>query len=99
MYDIVFLSRLIPAEIEHEVNQKSVNLMEGAAIAWQRHIVQGIEENNKRLLKLINSLPVHAYPGGYSDAFIRESTFAHTEGAEIASLSYIQEELEKMNSK
>lgn len=66
MYDIVFLSRLIPAEIEHEVNQKSVNLMEGAAIAWQRHIVQGIEENNKRLLKLINSLPVHAYPGGYS---------------------------------
>lgn len=73
MYDIVFLSRLIPAEIEHEVNQKSVNLMEGAAIAWQRHIVQGIEENNKRLLKLINSLPVHAYPGGYSDAFIRES--------------------------
>ena len=88
MYDIVFLSRLIPAEIEHEVNQKSVNLMEGAAIAWQRHIVQGIEENNKRLLKLINSLPVHAYPGGYSDAFIRESTFAHTEGAEDLNIGF-----------
>ena len=41
-YDIAFLSFIIPKEIEKEVRGKSLNRMEEAAIAWQKHIIAGI---------------------------------------------------------
>ena len=56
-YDIAFLSFIIPKEIEKEVREKSLNRMEEAAIAWQKHIIAGIEKNNHSEVKMINILP------------------------------------------
>ncbi|WP_036608084.1 glycosyltransferase [Oribacterium sp. P6A1] len=80
-YDIAFLSVIIPAEMENEVRSKSIRRMEDAAIAWQRHIIAGIEEINNGPVNIINVLPVEAYPMGYKDATIKKYNFAHTEGA------------------
>ena len=48
--------------MKEEVKNKSNHLMEDAAIAWQNHIIEGIEKNNGERLKLFNLIPVHAYP-------------------------------------
>lgn len=87
-YDIAFLSILIQPDKEEEVRKKSSRLMEDAAIAWQNHIIRGIEENIDEAIKLINTMPVHAYPGGYKDAFIKRSKFAHCNGAEDINIGF-----------
>lgn len=85
-YDIAFLSRIIPAEIDAEVRSKMIGLMEDAAMAWQWHIIEGIELNNGGAVSLINYLPVNSYPDTYRDPFIRKLYFSHVEGASDVNL-------------
>ena len=87
-YDIAFLSLIIPENLKEEIADKSNHLMEDAAIAWQNHIIEGIEEKNGGSIKLFNLLPVHAFPGGYKDPFIRKSSFSHTKGAEDTNIGF-----------
>lgn len=87
-YDIAFLSRIIPAEIDAEVRSKMIGLMEDAAMAWQWHIVEGIELNNDGAVSMINYLPVNAYPDTYRDPIIRRLQFSHAEGANDVNLGY-----------
>lgn len=87
-YDIAFLSLIIPDSMKEEVKNKSNHLMEDAAIAWQNHIIEGIEKNNGERLKLFNLMPVHAYPGGYKDAFIKRFIFSHAEGAQDINIGF-----------
>ena len=58
--DILFLSRLIPEQIDHEVRSKADNIMEDAATAWQNSILQGIKNRNGVGLRLLNLLPVQS---------------------------------------
>ena len=78
-FDIAFLSRLIPREMDAEVRQKMIGMMEDAAIAWQENIIEGIEIENGGPLHLINYLPVNAYPNTYKDPFIKKRKFSHHE--------------------
>ncbi|MCH1940970.1 glycosyltransferase [Holdemania massiliensis] len=88
-YDIVFLARIIPKEIEGEVRQKMVGLMEDAAIAWQNHLIEGIEANNDSSVKILNYLPVNSYPETYKDPIIRRLKFSHVPGALDVNLGYV----------
>ena len=87
-YDIAFLSFIIPKEIEKEVRGKSLNRMEEAAIAWQKHIIAGIEKNNHSEVKMINILPIEAFPSGYKDAVIRKTFFKHASNAQDVNVGY-----------
>ena len=87
-YDIAFLSLLIPVELEDEVKGKAPSLMEGAAIAYQNHIIKGIEAENGGYVRLINVLPIRAFPSNYKDAYIRRSSFSHERGAKDINVGF-----------
>ena len=88
MSDFLFISRLIPEQMDNEVRSKMMSTMDDAAIAWQHHIIQGIEENVNKPVKLLNFLPVRAYPKYYKDIYIKRSEFAHSQGAEDINLPF-----------
>ncbi len=77
--DILFLGRLFPREKEDEIKSKMKTGMQDAANALQWNIIDGFEENDFGTMKIINYLPVDAYPNGYTDKFIDGFTFKHTE--------------------
>lgn len=77
--DILFLGRLFPREKEDEIKSKMKTGMQDAANALQWNIIDGFEENDFGALKIINYLPVDAYPKGYTDKFIEGFTFQHTD--------------------
>lgn len=81
-YDIVFLSRLIPKEMDFEIRKKMINSMEDAAISWQFHLIEGIDINNKTPVKLLNYIPVNSYPKSYKDPIIKRVKFSHVVGAQ-----------------
>ena len=88
MYDILFLSRTIPNEMDAEVREKMSNTMDDAAIAWQAHIIEGIEAELGVPVKMLNYLPVKSYPHNYKDAFVKQSRFSHSDGAEDINLGF-----------
>lgn len=89
MKDILFISRIIPECMDGEVRSKMMNTMDDAAIAWQNHIISGIEKNTNTPVKLLNFLPIRSYPGYYKDIYVKRSTFSHTEGANDINLPFL----------
>lgn len=79
MLDVLFLGKLFPREKEQEIKGKMKTGMQDAANALQWNIIDGFEENDFGRMKIINYLPVDAYPNGYTDKFIEEFTFRHTD--------------------
>lgn len=77
--DVLFLGKLFPREKEQEIKSKMKTGMQDAANALQWHIIDGFEENDFGTMKIINYLPLDAYPNGYTDKFIEGFTFQHTE--------------------
>ncbi len=77
--DVLFLCKLFPREKEQEIKSKMKTGMQDAANALQWNIIDGFEENDFGTIKIINYLPVDAYPNGYTDKFIEGFTFQHTE--------------------
>ncbi|MBR4287211.1 MAG: glycosyltransferase [Clostridia bacterium] len=77
--DVLFLGKLFPREKEQEIKSKMKTGMQDAANALQWNIIDGFEENDFGTMKIINYLPVDAYPNGYTDKFIEGFTFQHTE--------------------
>ena len=60
--DVLFLGKLFPREKEQEIKSKMKTGMQDAANALQWNIIDGFEENDFGRLKIINYLPVDAYP-------------------------------------
>ena len=77
--DILFLGKLFPREKEREIKEKMKTGMQDAANALQWNIIDGLEANDFGQMKIINYLPVDAYPKGYTDKFIEGFIFQHTE--------------------
>ena len=77
--DILFLGKLFPREKEREIKEKMKTGMQDAANALQWNIIDGLEANDFGQMKIINYLPVDAYPKGYTDKFIEGFEFQHTE--------------------
>ena len=77
--DILFLGRLFPREREQEIKSKMKTGMQDAANALQWNIIDGFEENAAGTMRIVNYLPVDAYPKGYTDSFIEGFSFSHTD--------------------
>lgn len=77
-FDILFLGKLFPKEIEIEVKNKMKTGMQDAANALQWNIINGIDENNHGKIRIVSQLPVDSYPRGYTEPMIRRYTFQHS---------------------
>lgn len=77
--DVLFLGRLFPREKEKEIKNKMKTGLQDAANVLQWNIIDGFEENDIGRMKIINYLPIDAYPKGYEDKFIEGFTFSHTD--------------------
>lgn len=87
-FDIAFLSKIIPKEIESQVRSNMINHMEDAAIAWQNHLIEGIEAAAEVPIKLINVLPINPFPAQYKKPIIHKFAFSHTKGANDISIGH-----------
>lgn len=76
--DVLFLGRLFPREKESEIKSKMKTGLQDAANVLQWNIIDGFEENGMGDIKIVNYLPVDAYPNGYTDKFIEGFSFDHT---------------------
>lgn len=77
--DVLFLGRLFPREKEQEIKGKMKTGLQDAANALQWNIIDGFEENDFGTMRIVNYLPVDAYPNGYADMFIEGFSFSHTD--------------------
>ena len=73
--EYVFLSLMIPKELESEVKHNSSNNMADAANALEHNLMNGFAENLSIPPKIINVLPIGSYPQYYSESFIKASYF------------------------
>lgn len=72
----LFLSLMIPKEIEEQVRKKSKNNMQDAANALQWHIYDGLCANLSKGIDVINVVPVGSFPQYYSEPFIKKERFS-----------------------
>ncbi len=72
----LFLSLMIPKEIEEQVRKKSKNNMQDAANALQWHIYDGLCANLSKGIDVINVVPVGSFPQYYSEPFIKRERFS-----------------------
>lgn len=89
MLDIVFLSNLIPPDIEEEVLSKRKDMMSASGESLQWKIIGGLEANLGYPLRLLNHMLVRSFPRYYPEPYIRRMEFSHTEGARDVNLPYL----------
>ena len=77
-YDILFLGRLFPRQLESEIKTKMKTGMQDAANALQWNIIDGLDANDPGTVTILDYLPVDSYPSGYTDRRIEEYRFCHT---------------------
>lgn len=73
--EYVFLSHMVPYNMKETVYKNSKNNMQDAADALQWHIYNGLCQNLRHGIKVINFLPISSYPQYYKKAVIKESEF------------------------
>jgi len=88
-YEIAFLGGLFPKEIEIEVLKKSKGTVQLAANSFQWSLIEGLESNIMKPLRLFNTMFVGSYPRRYRDVLVKGFTFSHTYGAEDINIGYL----------
>ena len=61
-YDILFLGRLFPRQLESEIKTKMKTGMQDAANALQWNIIDGLDANDPGTVTILDYLPVDSYP-------------------------------------
>ena len=79
--DILFLSRSIPNDVDIDIRKSMKNTMDDAAIAWQSHIVDGLDFVNGEPITIFNYLPVKSWPFGCTKPWIKRFSYSHCGGA------------------
>ncbi len=88
-FDILFLGRLYPRELETEIVSKSHDNMEDAQNALQWNLIEGLDRINNTPVKIINIIPVGSYPKYYDDCYIKTRFFKHHPKAEDINVGYL----------
>ena len=86
-FDILFLGRLFPRELEQEIKKKMKSGMADAANALQWNIIDGLDANDCGTIKILDYLPINGYPNGYTDKTIPEYVFQHTKNTVLMTRS------------
>lgn len=86
--DIVFLGGLFPKDKENNIIQNSIGSIQNAANALQWKFVEGLDCNNKKPIKIINSLYIGSYPKRYKKALIKTYKFSHCKNADDINVGF-----------
>ena len=74
--EYAFLSCMVPTNQQEMVYKNSKNNMQDAANALEWHIYNGLCQNLKCDIRIINILPIASYPQYYKNAFIKKTKFS-----------------------
>lgn len=77
--NITFLTTLIPTELKNTVYANAKGTMSEAASALEWHMYNGMANQLKSRIRMINMLPVNSYPQYYKQAKISQSYFSTDE--------------------
>lgn len=72
---VLFLSHLIPRELDDEVSKNSKNNMQEAANALQWHLVEGFSYNLSGRFDIVNFMPIASFPQYYKKMWIKGTSF------------------------
>lgn len=87
--DIAFLGGLFPKCTDKEIHEKSKGSVQSAANALQWSIVEGLDQNCHKTVKIFNSLYIGAYPQNYRDLFVKTYSFKHSALAEDINIGFV----------
>lgn len=71
----LFLTSLIPKDLESSVRKNSKGNMQDAANALQWHLYEGLCRNLDEEMKILNVLPVGSFPQYFKLPFVKKGTF------------------------
>jgi len=86
--DILFLGMVYFPEQESEVFAKALGPVTTAANGLQWNLIQGLDENNERPVKIISALSIGSYPKHYKDLFVNETCFSHAKNSKDVSVGF-----------
>lgn len=87
--DIVMLTGLFPKEKREEIIQNSIGVIQNAADALQWNLIDGLDANLEKPVKVINSLYVGSYPKRYKKTVIHTESFQHSPGANDINVGFL----------
>lgn len=89
MLDIVFLSNLIPPNLQSEVQLKRRGIMSESGESLQWRIIGGLEENLGYPVRIFNHMLVRSYPSYYPEPYVHRQEFSHAPGARDVNLPFL----------
>src|SRR6478735_2134543 len=95
---VAFLAGLFPDELRNDIEKKSKGVIQYAADALQKAVVQGLD-NYINDLTIINLIYIGSYPQRYTDYRIPTSNFAHKPGATDLNVGFYNLPLYKLYSR
>lgn len=87
--EYAFLGGIFPENLLDEVTLKSKGNIQNAANVLQWNIINGIDQNIKRPIKLFNQMFVGSYPQKYSDYRIKTFSFSHKENSMDINMGFV----------
>ena len=97
--DIVFLGCVYPDNLMDIIHKYSIGQIDYAANNLQWKIIDGIEKNISKPIKIINSINIGSYPFRYKKAVIATQHFSHAFGIEDVSAGFFNFTVLKQVSK
>lgn len=87
-FDIAFLTGLFPKTSEAEIYKESKGGVQSAANALQWSIAEGLDQNNRLPVRIINSIYIGTYPWHYKSMTVKTFQFSHGQGAEDINVGF-----------
>lgn len=87
--DILFIGGVFPKDREKQIFNDSKGNMQYAANALQWNIIDGIEQNIGKAVKVLNAVFVGSYPKRYKKLFIKAYKWEHREGANDYNIAFL----------
>lgn len=87
--DVAFLGGLFPKEKEQEIINKSIGGIQNAANSLQWKIIEGLDINLQKPVKIINALFVGSYPRRYKDLIVKKFVWKHTNNSDDLNVGFV----------
>jgi glycosyltransferase involved in cell wall biosynthesis len=87
--DVLFLGGLFPRENEEEILEFSKGNIQNAANNLQWGIVEGLDDNLEKPIKILNSLYIGSFPKRYKKLSVNTFTFSHSKGTQDVNVGFL----------
>ncbi len=87
-HDVAFVCGIFPDAYKQEILNCSKGMIQAAADVLQKNIIQGLDENLGKPVKLINAVFIGSFPLRYKKLFVKNFHFSHIEGANDVNVGF-----------